>query len=148
MTCRASSCTSPSRQPPLILPMSSPPSRTRRRAPGRRYVEPRTATTVARAIFSPRSERVSMASRTSAISLLTVGSSSRDGRQVPGRVRFELLLAGGAAEVIGLTFVFGDEPCGGDVHQHVAHGSDRIDRRGGRGPLVVSTGGAAIGCRR
>src|SRR6266480_5424484 len=75
------------------------------------------------------------------ISLLTVGSSSRDGRQVPGRVRFELLLAGRAAEVIGLTLMFGDEACGGDVDQHVAHGIDRIDRSGGRGPLVVSTGG-------
>src|SRR5947209_19348725 len=116
-----------------MLPLSPPPSRTGRRAPGRRYVEPRTATTVARAIFSPRSESVSMASRTSAISLLTVGSSSRDGRQVPGRVRFELLLAGRAAEVIGLTFMFGDEPCGGDVQQHDAHELPCLNPRGSLG---------------
>src|SRR5712692_393370 len=147
MTSLASSCTSPSRQPPLMLPMSSPLSRTRRRAPGRRYVEPRTATTVASAILSPRSERVSMASRTSAISLLTAGTSGGRRRQVLRGVGLELLLAGGAAEVVRLALVLRDEPGSSDIDEHLADRVDGVHRRIDEGDRVACGGGfGSRGC--
>ena len=71
MTTRAMSATSPSRHPPLMLPTGAPSSGTSSRAPGRRYVEPRTATIVASAMRWPCALRPSIASRTSAISLTT-----------------------------------------------------------------------------
>ncbi len=70
ITTRATSATSPSRQPPLMLPIGAPSSGTRRRAPGRRYVDPRTATIVASAIRSPLAESDSIATSTSLISLI------------------------------------------------------------------------------
>jgi len=69
MTTRAMSATSPSRHPPLMLPIGAPSSGTSKRAPGRRYVDPRTATIVANAIRSPFSDSDSIAASTSAISL-------------------------------------------------------------------------------
>jgi hypothetical protein len=53
MTRSACSTTSPSRHPALIVPVLAPPSRTSIRAPGRRYEEPSTLTTVASAQRSP-----------------------------------------------------------------------------------------------
>jgi hypothetical protein len=61
ITIFATSATSFSRHPPEMLPTSSPSSGTSSRAPGLRYVEPRTATMVARASFSPRAESDSIA---------------------------------------------------------------------------------------
>ena len=51
---RASRAASSSRQPPLMRPIGAPCSGTRSRAPGRRYDEPRTETTVASATRAPR----------------------------------------------------------------------------------------------
>src|SRR3712207_7287193 len=46
------SATSTSRHPPLIVPVLAPPSQTSIRAPGRRYEDPSTLTTVASALRS------------------------------------------------------------------------------------------------
>src|ERR671919_713601 len=54
MTCCACSMTSLSRQPALIVPTLAPLSRTNIRAPGRRYAEPSTLTTVMPFIVSLR----------------------------------------------------------------------------------------------
>src|SRR5690606_30871065 len=66
---RASRAASSSRQPPLISPIGRPLAGTSSRAPGRRYEEPRTDTTVASAIGSPRAARSAAASRRSSVSL-------------------------------------------------------------------------------
>src|SRR5215213_2093594 len=76
MTRLACSITSDSRHPALIVPVLAPPSQTSMRAPGRRYEDPSTLTTVASAHRSPllfASSNASTNARTSftVVALLT-----------------------------------------------------------------------------
>ena len=66
---RASRAASSSRQPPLMRPIGAPSSGTSSRAPGRRYDEPRTETTVASATRAPRAWCSAAALSSASISL-------------------------------------------------------------------------------
>src|SRR5204862_2161543 len=98
----------------------------------RRYVEPRTATMVARAIRSPRSRSDSMAARTSAISLMGVrgvvvlGGALALVRHERPRVVLEGLPTAGRAEVVRAAVVDGAEAGGGHLHRHPARGVDLL----------------------
>ena len=65
MTSSATTITSLSRHPPLMLPTICWLRVSSNRAPSRRYVEPRTPTIVASAIGSPLARKRSIASRIS-----------------------------------------------------------------------------------